>query len=717
MKQNLISHAQEQPTQKRAFTRRDFLSTSLKAGAAAFTSAILPRLSVNAECKFNVLFISVDDMRPLLGCYNHPEMHTPNIDRIAQQGTVFNRAYCQHPLCNPSRGSVLTGLRPNSTGILVNTVSRDDTLPNLTIPQHFKDYGYHTRSIGKIAHGWYARTDKVSWSAPIWTIPYESDYFWAKPDAWQSLDVVDDKLRDGRYARKAAEVMKEIKDIPFFLAVGFDRPHAPFHAPQKYFDLYSIQDFTLPTNSKLPQNAPLFSLPADPYKYPDQVTLELIRAYAACISYVDAQVGILLDQLDQLDLTEKTLIVLWSDHGFHTGEHARWEKSTLFEVGLRSPLIVSIPGQSHVGVNTDALVELVDIFPTLCDACQLPIPIDLEGSSMVPVIEQPTRQWKNAAFSQLRRIRENTYYTRKSLTSMTGIDFSLGNVLDGYSMRTDQYRYTEWGAYSEDGEKLAELGAELYDYQTDPDETINVANLPENGELVAHLSERLRSGWQAALPDVSEQIRVLKTLPWDINNDGIVDIRDLIMVSNSFGVNASEYPNVDVNKDGSIDIVDLLLVAVHLGESCDPTAPSAHPNILPEHFDIVEKWLTEAHLTDDGSNVFKHGIAALEHLIDTVSPKKTVLLPNYPNPFNPETWIPYDLADDTDVHIYIYNLKGESIQHIKVGFQTAGAYRTRSRAAYWDGKNTTGEYVSSGIYFFALYAGQIHAIRKMVVKK
>ena len=679
--------AQEHLSVKRPFTRRDFVTTSLKAGAAAFTTGLLPSYHAAADGEYNVLFIIVDDLRPLLGCYGHPEMHTPNIDRLAQRGTLFNRAYCQFPICNPSRASILTGLRPETNGVLDNYAFFRDTVPNVvTFPQHFKNHGYHTRSIGKMADNRTARYDELSWSAPIWIA---GQTLYSKFRSWRALDVDDDELRDGRIAKHAVEVLEEIKGLQFLLAVGFHKPHLPFNAPTKYYELYNT-----PVTDQVPHVVPhstdeirgYYDIPSGEEPLSEEKTLELIRGYMAATSYMDAQVGRVLDQLDMLGLTEKTIVVLCGDHGFHLGEHETLGKRTLFEVALRSPLIVSIPGQEHIGVKTDALVELVDIYPTLCDACRLPIPEQLEGLSMVPVIREPTSPWKSAAFSKV------------------------GKENGKRSIRTERYRYIEHA-------KNASLGRELYDHNTDPDEEVNIADLPENEELVSHLSERLRAGWQAALPDVSEQIRVPQMLPWDINNDGIVDIRDLIMVSNSFGVAVSEHPKVDVNKDGNVDIIDLLLVAVHFGESSDSTAPSTRPDIPPEQFDIVGKWLTEARLADDGSNVFRQGIATLEQLFNTAVPTETALLPNYPNPFNPETWIPYDLAEDANVYLHIYNATGESIQQLSLGFQTAGTYRTRSRAAYWDGRNAVGEPVASGIYFYTLQAGQFKTTRQMVMIK
>ncbi|MDE0682416.1 MAG: sulfatase-like hydrolase/transferase [Candidatus Poribacteria bacterium] len=691
-----MRESKQQKILSRQVTRRDFLSTSLKASAATFTTGLLPKLRVTAEGQYNVLFFVVDDLRPLLGCYGHPEIHTPNIDGLAQRGTLFNRAYCQQPLCHPSRTSILTGLRPNTTRVFSNSTGFRETLPNaVTLPQHFKTSGYHTQSVGKVAQNLESQDDTYSWSVPSWTQPSSYDSRSSVP-SWRALDVEDDELRDGKAAKRAIEVLEEIQDTRFFLAVGFRKPHLPFYAPKRYHELYNDKSFNLPSSTNLPENAPSitdgnfegfrdFQDVPDEGALSDAKTLELIRAYAASTSFTDAQVGRVLDHLDVLRLTENTVIVFVGDHGFHLGEHGKWLKNTLFEVSLRSPLIVSLPGQTYQGVKTEALAELVDIYPTLCDACQLPVPSQLEGLSLMSVIEQPTRPWKTAAFSQK--------------------GWGTGNTI-----RTDRYRYTEWG-------RNGSRGVELYDYDADPHETINIANLPENAALVTHLSERLHAGWQAALPDVPERIPVPQTLPWDINNDGIVDIQDLVLVSNSFGVETSDHPKVDVNKDGSVDIIDLLLIATHFGESNNPAAPSKSMPIPAEHAALVDEWLTEARLADDGSDIFRQGIATLEHLIHTTVPPETALLPNYPNPFNPETWIPYDLAEDANVHIDIYNLKGESVRRLSIGFQTAGTYRVSSRAAYWDGRNAVGEPVASGIYFYTFQAGQFRATRQMVILK
>lgn len=526
-------------------TRRDFLKISLKAGAAVFTTGLLPRLHARAASS-NVLFISVDDLRPLLGCYGHPEMHTPNIDAIAERGTLFNRAYCQFPVCNPSRASVLTGLRPDTVGVYDNPTDFREVLPEVvTLPQHFKAHGYHTRSVGKIAHGAAAWKDELSWSAPIWRQRWKAIDKTTSP-SWQALDVTDDELDDGKIANAAIQVLNEIKERQFFLAVGFNKPHLPFYAPSKYFEHYTPQDFTLPADSSLPRHAPdlasnpksLKTYPDIPHNppLPDGLTLELTRAYAANVSYVDALVGRVLAQLDTLGLAQNTTIVFWGDHGFHLGEHGCWRKNTLFEVSLRSPLIVSTPEQTPRAAASDALVELVDIFPTLCDICQLPAPVELEGSSLVPLFEQPAQPWKPAVFSQLKR-----------------------GTINGYSVRTERYRYTEWG-------NNGNRGKELYDYLNDPNETENIALRQENAVLVAQLSEQLKAGWQQAMPGMEGYVSESQELQGDVNNDGVVDIRDLVQVSNNLGEAGGIDVPEDVNQDGVVDIRDLVRVANHFGK-------------------------------------------------------------------------------------------------------------------------------------------------------
>lgn len=680
-----------------SYSRRDFLSTGLKAGAAALTTGLLPNLNTSAQEGYNVLLLLVDDLRPFIGSYGHPEIHTPNIDIIAQRGTLFNRAYCQYPLCNPSRTSILTGLRPNTTRVTNNTSDYRENIPDIvTLPQHFKEYGYHTQSVGRVHHLPRLQDDENSWSVPSWR-PVWRPFDINTTPSWQALDVNDNEPRDGQTAVRAVQVLDQIHQQKFFLTVGFYKPHFPLDAPRKYFDLYNPQDFELPASSTPPHGVPNAALtnwtairgfqdiPDGNEPLSNTKTIELIHAYAACTSYIDAQIGRVLAKLDNLGLTQNTVIVFCGDHGHHLGEHGILGKQTLFEVSLRSPLIVSVPGQQPN--YTNALVELVDIFPTLSDVCQLPIPAQLEGISMKPVIEQPTLNWKTGVFSQF------------------------GNQNNAsISMRTDQYRYTERGQNGKNGK-------ELYDYYTDPNETVNIANHPENSELAMQLSERLHAGWEAALPTNLPEDITPKTLRWDINDDGIVNMDDLSIVSASFWVDTLEYPKADVNNDGIVNIIDLLQVAAHLGESTNPSAPKVIPIATPNQAETITEWISVAQKHNDGSEVFKQGILSLEKLIYNSKPQKTTLLPNFPNPFNPETWMPYDLAQDVNVSIEIYNPLGSIIRTLDIGFQTAGMYRTRQQAAYWDGCNSSGERVASGLYFYVLKAGQVRSVKEMVIRK
>lgn len=472
-------------------SRRTFLSTVARCSAAivlgvASVTALLGSEASAAEPqppqdgRYNVLFIAIDDLRPELGCYGVSRVKTPNIDALAAQGTLFNRAYCQQAVCSPSRTSLLTGLRPDTTRIYdLKTHFRKNVPDAVTLPQHFKQNGYESISLGKIYHGG-PLDDKPSWSQPGWD-PDTTKY--KDVPAWQALDVEDTDLPDGKVARAATKHLQRLKDKPFFLALGFRKPHLPFEAPRKYFDMYADAEFDLPANREAPKDVPQIALTdsGELRKYSDipkvgpvsdEQAKDLIRAYCATTTYVDAQVGKVMDELDRLGLRERTIVVLWGDHGWHLGEQSLWCKHTNFEIANRSPLIISVPGQKQRGAKTDALVEFVDVYPTLAAAAGLPIPATLEGSSFLPVVEDPQRPWKRAAFSQYPR-GENM----------------------GYSMRTDRYRYTEWQTPSKDV-----IARELYDHENDSGETVNLAGRAEHAELVSQLGRQLREGWQAALP-------------------------------------------------------------------------------------------------------------------------------------------------------------------------------------------------------------------------
>ena len=297
-------------------TRRDFISKSLKTSAAAFTTGLIPNLNIAAEGRYNVLFIMADDLRPQLGCYGHSDMHTPNIDRLAARGTLFNRAYCQYPVCNPSRASILTGLRPETNGVQDNTTDFRVSLPDVvSLPQHFKNNGYNSISIGKVAHGKFAWDDNLSWSTPIWHPKWRP--FKGVP-SWQAFNVDDHELEDGQVAQQTMKVLDDVKDLKFFLTVGFIRPHLPFYAPSKYFDYYDLPNIENLSDINLPEAREIRSysdIPSGTAPLSKEKLAELIRAYSASISYMDAQVGAIIDHLDELNLTDSTVIMFCGDHG------------------------------------------------------------------------------------------------------------------------------------------------------------------------------------------------------------------------------------------------------------------------------------------------------------------------------------------------------------------------------------------------------------------
>ncbi len=464
-----------------------------------------------AEQKLNVLFIIADDLRPDLGCYGARHTQSPNIDRLAARGMVFEHAYCQQAVCNPSRASVLSGCRPETTRVMANNTFLRPQMPDVvTLPQHFKNHGWHAASLGKVFH--HSATepgdDPQSWSEPSWYhgTPYrqwftrESDEFIKRlkklPEGerprivrgppFEAADESDDVYPDGQTALKAIESLRRLKGQPFFLAVGFVKPHLPFTCPQKYWDLYPAETTKLPDNYAPPQNVPAPALHNEyelrtyggisaTGRIPDETARHLIRGYRACVSFMDAQVGRVLDELDRLGLRESTIVVLWGDHGYHLGENGLFTKMTNFELGTRAPLIVSVPGQKTAGQRSRALVELVDLFPTIAGIAGLPLPPHLEGTSFAPLLTDPAQPWKKAAFSQYLRPGKDRFM--------------------GCSVRTDRWRYTEWT-----NAKKESVGTELYDEESDPQENVNLASDPAQQAVITELAQQLHAGWRAALP-------------------------------------------------------------------------------------------------------------------------------------------------------------------------------------------------------------------------
>lgn len=473
----------------------------------------------------NVLFVVADDLRPDLGCYGNPQIHSPHLDRLAARGVVFERAYCQVALCNPSRSSVLTGRRPDSTGVLDNGRHIRDALPDVVaLPQFFKQRGYHTQGIGKIFHP--GRDDRPSWSAPHWDPQHSSidtkgealivemqGYYGPEGQravrrradeaiktgksleelsrrdlvgpAWEIADAPDEALVDGQVATRAIEVLRQVRDRPFFLAVGFLKPHLPFSAPRKYWDLYPPESISLEPRQPpagvpacaLHQFSELRACLGMPKTGPvsDADARQLIRGYRAATSYMDAQLGRVLEELDRLGLRDSTVVVFWGDHGYQLGEHGLWCKHSNFEVAARAPLIVAAPGRKASGARSRALVEFVDIYPTLVELAHLASPAGLEGTSVAPLLDDPARPWKSAAFTQwLQPGKEG---------------------IMGRSIRTERWRYTEWVDAA--GRRA---GTELYDHEHDPAEDVNVAANPRNAAAVAEAARQLHAGWRPAQP-------------------------------------------------------------------------------------------------------------------------------------------------------------------------------------------------------------------------
>lgn len=466
----------------------------------------------SAAKKPNVLFIAVDDLRTELGCYGEQAIHSPNIDWLAGSGVLFNRAYCQLAVCNPSRVSIMTGLRPDSTRVWDLRTRFRRTIPDaVTIPQHLIKHGYHAVSFGKIFHNpW---PDNQSWSEPhAWP---ESSRLWSdgarerlkeyrdkmraqgrsenqlqrlRAAATEIIDIPDHEHIDGAIAEQGLAAIQRLarQDKPFFLAVGFVRPHLPFVVPRKYWQMYRRESIPLASNSFLPTRAPEFAMNTmyelrdywdfDGTPRPDEGSLSeaqqrrLKHGYYASVSMIDHLVGRLLEKLDAEGLAKNTIVVLWSDHGWKLGEHNSWCKQTNYEIDARVPLIIRAPGAKANGQSTDALVELVDVYPTLCELAGLPVPNQLEGKSVAPLLSDTNANWKKAAFSQFRREYQ-------------------GAPLMGYAMRTDRYRYIEW----QDRRTREVVARELYDHQSDRQENRNIADASDNTELVAALSGQMWS--------------------------------------------------------------------------------------------------------------------------------------------------------------------------------------------------------------------------------
>jgi iduronate 2-sulfatase len=515
-----------------------------------------------AADKPNVLFIAVDDLRPELGCYGSPIAVSPNLDALAKNGLLFNRAYCQQAICRPSRASLMTGARPETTGLFHNYVSLRELQPNIiTLPQHLIAHGYEAAYCGKIFHE--GDTDEgTSWSRnPVKWLkdvkkpagPYalaennkiKSDNMQlmlakygeaarrglAAGPAYENADVPDTAYVDGYNTQIAIATMKEMVakgDKPFFLGMGYKLPHLNWCAPRKYWDMYDPAKIPMATETDAPENGAAMGLHASfelrtragiPKSGPlgPELSRTLKHAYLASTSYVDAQIGLLVEALEEAGIRDNTIIIVWGDHGWHLGDMGVWGKATNYEIATRVPLMISVPGMKTRGAKTDALVELVDIFPTLCELADVPLPEHLEGHSFVKLLDKPDQPWKKAAFSQypnpaLREWAANplsqgmreTWFgplikdVEQRIINQQGEKWNrelFEQYLMGYTMRTDRYRLVVWRGHRD---LAAEpVFVELFDHETDPHETKNIAAV--NPAIVTALSKQLEAGWKSAL--------------------------------------------------------------------------------------------------------------------------------------------------------------------------------------------------------------------------
>ena len=543
----------------------------------------------------NVLFICVDDLKPVLGCYGDTKVKSPHLDRLATRGVLFERAFCNQAVCAPSRNALMTGLRSTTLGIYDLGTNFRLAAPNtVTMAQYFKQHGWRTEAMGKIFHvGHGNHEDALSWSVPHWTPklnglgggyvlkenrppgPTREEAFFSNAPAdvsklprgavTEAADVPDNAYSDGMIAVEAIrrlQAAKQNPNTPFFLAVGFHKPHLPFVAPKKYWDLYDRASFELPKLQKPPEGAPAFAPTTwgELRQYRDmpevgplttETARELIHGYHAATSYMDAQLGRVIGELDKLELAQDTIIVVWGDHGWHLGDHGMWCKHSNYEQATRIPLLVIKPGVAKAGGRSKALVETVDLYPTLCELAGLPVPQELDGASFVSALRHPaTAATKDAVFH---------VYPRSPR--------GMGELI-GRAVRTERYRLVEW---KKAGAPADTAILELYDYKTDPDETKNLA--ADKPHIVAQLRAML-----AKQPEAKPQLRT--TTPAqrqdratmfagrDKNGDGVLTREEFLADQPDPDKAPARFILLDANKDGVLSREEFIL----MGGQAKPTA-------------------------------------------------------------------------------------------------------------------------------------------------
>jgi iduronate 2-sulfatase len=527
----------------------------------------LVRLQANQP---NVLLICVDDLKPAIGCFGDQHAVTPNLDQLATEGVRFDAAYCNQAVCSPSRNALMTGLRPQTIGIYdLGTHFRLAVPDAITFSQYFIQHGYHAEGLGKIFHTGHGNIDdQASWSVPSWRASAETYALPAnvaaiKPDAkgkkrgpaTEAADVPDDTYDDGRVADEAIKRLQQAAakpEQPFFLAVGFVKPHLPFVAPQKYWDLYEPAKLPMPTVETAPVDAPSYAPTSGgelrnytnmPKGEIDEVTTRhLIHGYYAATSFTDAQIGKVLGTLDRLDLTKNTIIVLWGDHGWHLGDHGMWCKHTNYEQATRIPVIISAPGGAR-NAGTSALIETVDIYPTVAELAGIEVPEQIDGISFAATVRDPKVQ------------------ARTHVTHVYPRDAKLGRAI-----RNERYRMVEW---NEIGAAAEESEIELYDYQSDPLETRNVAEM--NPEVVSAMRAELakqtapQPQWKAAAkqkPSTAETAPT-KTKPdrgtmfkkRDTDKDGFLS-KDEFLLNQPEA--AKRFPKLDLDGDGKLSAAEFI---------------------------------------------------------------------------------------------------------------------------------------------------------------
>jgi len=491
--------------------------------------------------KPNILFISIDDLRPTLGVYDDTIAITPNIDRLAGEGMTFRQAFCQSAVCAPSRASLMTGLRPDSTRVWhLGNKFRKINPESVTMPQYFSQFGYHTVNIGKMFHNY--MPDSISWDEPdlrparyirpewrgrdgetfyiseevnksqkikrdslLKLRPVRYADGWNTGPAWEAADVHDTLYYDGSQTELAKKTLTRLSGMnePFYFGLGYFRPHLPFAVPKKYWDMYDPGKIPLAPNPDIPKDAPLFSMnsmyelrhydgfgyighPASSYQMKEDTARILKHGYYASVSYIDALLGDLFTHMKKLGIYENTIIIVWGDHGWKLGDHNSWGKMTNYNIDLQVPIIIRYPDQEKRGVQTFAITELVDMFPSLCELAGLDAPDYMQGTSFVPLLNDPDLPWKKAAFSQ---------FHRRPKVAADG-----GRYM-GYSMNTVEYHYTEWYTWDHiNGKRNEFVSAELYDRINDPHEKANVFGMKEYSEVNSKLSIQLADGWRKAIP-------------------------------------------------------------------------------------------------------------------------------------------------------------------------------------------------------------------------